>query len=241
VRPVNLLPEQHRRGPREGAMAGGAYGLIGLLAVLLVMAVAYTLASNQANSRKTEAAEARQEAARLETRAASLGEFGNFAQIKAARAASVKQLAGGRFDWERMLRELAAVLPPGGWLQEVSASVTGEVDGAAGAAAPAAPATPAASQPALSLTGCMTHQSDVAAFMVRLRKLYLVSEVQLEQSAQAQTADDQGDDVSGQATLDNCAQLFKFDLLVTFSSAAPTADEAPQGHESVPARLGGGS
>ena len=237
MKAVNLLPEQHRRGPRQGAPTGGAYVIIGALAVLLLMAVVYTFTANQANSRKSDAAAAAQEAQRLEARAKSLGSYGNFSQIKVTRTTSVKQLATSRFDWERLLRELGSVLPDGGWLKEASASVTGEPSSTSGAAAtPAAPAggtATAGAQPTLKLIGCSPSQSEVAKFMVRLRQLYLVSDVDLTQSAQG--------DSNSPPTLDNCGTYLDFDISVTFVSAAPTVDETPPGRRSVPARLGGGS
>jgi Tfp pilus assembly protein PilN len=231
VKAVNLLPEQHRRGPRQGAPTGGAYVVVGLLGVLLLMAVVYTFTANQANSRKSDAASAAQEAQRLEARAKALGSYGNFSQIKVTRTASVKQLATSRFDWERMLRELASVLPAGGWLKEASASVTGDVSSTA--SAPSSTTAGAAAQPTLKLIGCAPSQSEVAKFMVRLRQLYLVSDVNLTQSVEG--------DANSPPTLDNCGRYLEFDLSVTFISAAPTGDETPPGRKSVPARLGGGS
>jgi Tfp pilus assembly protein PilN len=232
MKAVNLLPDQHRRGPRAGAMAGGAYVVLGVLSVLLVMALVYTLTSNQANSRKSQAADARQEAEQLAAKAKSLGSYGNFSQIKATRTASVKQLASSRFDWERMLRELASVLPAGGWLKEASASVTGE-QGAETSTTASASAAASAGQPSLTLVGCTPRQSDVAKFMVRLRQLYLVSDVTLNESMRGEA--------NTPPTVENCGNYLEFNLLVTFSSAAPTADETPPGTRSVPARLGGGS
>ena len=233
---VNLLPDQHRRGSRTGGIANGAYIVVGVLAVLLVMALAYTLTSNQANSRKSDTATVKQEADRAEARSKQLDAFGSFASIKATRTASVEQLATGRFDWERFLRELAAVLPEGSWLQSVDASVTGDVSGGSGSTSTAS-STPADANapklPAAALKGCTPHQDDVADLMVRLRKLYLVSDVELKSS--------QRGDGGGLPTVDNCGRYFEFELSVTFSSAAPTGHEAPAGHDSVPARLGGGS
>jgi Tfp pilus assembly protein PilN len=232
VKAVNLLPDQHRRGPRADAPTGGAYVVVGVLAALVVMAAVYTFTSNQANSRKSDAAVAAQDAKRLEARAKSLGSYGNFSQVKVTRTASVKQLATSRFDWERLLRELASVLPTGGWLKEASASVTGDT-GTATATTATAPVAGAPTQPSLHLVGCAPSQTEVAKFMVRLRQLYLVSDVALGQSARG--------DAATAPTVDSCGRYLDFDLNVTFVSAAPTVDETPPGRRSVPARLGGGS
>jgi Tfp pilus assembly protein PilN len=236
VRPVNLLPDQRRRVAGTGP-ANGAYVVVGVLAVLLVMVLGYTLVSNQANSRKTELAKTTQEADALEAKAKTLGAFGSFAAIKEARTASVKQLATGRFDWERTLRELAAVLPRGGWVSEAAGSVTGNAGGAATPATAAPAAQGAAAKPSLNLKGCMPSQTAVASFLVRLRKLYLVEDVSLKESVTASgTAA-----TAAKATVDSCGRLYQFDIAVTFKAAAPTGKEAPRGSDAVPARLGGGS
>jgi Tfp pilus assembly protein PilN len=208
--------------------------VIGALAVLLVMAVVYTLTSNQVNSRASQAAKAKQEADSLEARANSLGAYGSFAQVKRTRTDSVKQLAAGRFDWERMMRELAAVLPEGGWVQEANASLSGGTEGqAAQSTAPA--------KPTLAIKGCLAKQSTVAAFMVRLRRLYLVEDVALNESVSKGVQGAAGDPNANKPTLDNCGRMYAFDLTVTFKAAAPTGKEAPLGRDAVPARLGGGS
>jgi Tfp pilus assembly protein PilN len=230
MRAVNLLPDAHKR-VRTAGSTGGAYVVVGVLAVLLLMAGFYTLTSNQVNSKKTQAAEASQEADQLEARALALSQFGNFAAVKRARVESVRQLAEGRFDWERMLRELSVILPEGSWLQETSASTTGQE--AAAASGDDTAAAGAVAKPSLSLVGCTRRQGEVAKFMVRLRQMYLVDDVQLNESAT--------EEGGGPPTLDNCGRFYKFDLLVTFSSAAPIGREAPEGRNSVPARLGGGS
>jgi Tfp pilus assembly protein PilN len=228
VRGVNLLPEQHRRRPAgTHAPKGSSYGVIGLLAVLLAMAAAYTLTSNQAKDRTTKAAEASQEADGYEARARALGAYGNFHETKQTRVASVRSLAKNRFDWERLLRELSALLPAGTWLQETSASVTGDLQ----TAAPTAGDAPA--QPGANLKGCAPKQSDVAKLMVRLRQVYLVDNVELKESAKGEN--------TGPASIDNCGTLLQFDVMMTFSASAPTEREAPLGQRSVPARLGGGS
>jgi Tfp pilus assembly protein PilN len=230
MRAVNLLPDHHRRGPRQGAPSGGAYAVLGVLAALLVMAVLYTLSANQANSRKTEAAEIGQKADRVEAQAAAQARFGNFAQLKQSRFASVQQLASSRFDWERLMRELSAIMPSGSWLSETSASTTGAVDGST---APTGADAAAAGKPTANLKGCTPDQGDVAKLMVRLRQVYLVQDVQLNESTRGE-----GD---AAATVTSCGPLVLFDLLVTFEAAAPTGKEAPQGRNSVPASLGGGS
>jgi Tfp pilus assembly protein PilN len=243
MKAVNLLPDARRRSARSGAVAGGAYAVIGVLAVLLVMVLAYTVTSNQASSKAAEAAAVKQQADQAEARAKSLGAFGNFTTVKNTRFASVKTLAAGRFDFERMLRELGAVFPRHGWIQDVKSSTTGTAAG--NTAAPAGKAI----KPTLELTGCLPKQHDVAALMVRLHRLYLAEDVTLKESVRSSTvpssahAGESGESASAAAkpTFDSCGSMFAFDVTVTFSSSAPTGHEAPPNHSAVPAKLGGGS
>jgi Tfp pilus assembly protein PilN len=235
MRPVNLLPEQHRIR-RPSGRAGAAYAVLGVLGVLLVFTLVYALTANQVNSKRSDAVDAKQEAERLEARSAALGPFGDFAQIKQTRMSSVRQMAAGRFDWERLMRELAYVLPAGSWLQETTASVTGDLGAAGGGGSSSAGSSSSqdtSGQPSAELAGCTPRQSDVARMMVRLREVHRVSDVQLNESSRADTGGSAGGTGSG-----DCGKLYSFDVTVTFTSDAP---EIPEGAKQVPARLGGGS
>ncbi len=224
MRPVNLLPEQHR-ARESSARAGGAYVVIGVLGALLVMAMVYALTANQVNSRKTQEAKASQEAQTLEARTAALDRFGDFSQVKQARLASVRELAGGRFDWERFMRELSLVLPRGSWIKEVNASTTGSEE--SGGQASGQPT----GQPSAKLVGCAPRQPDTAKLMVRLRRMYRVEDVTLKESAEESSG--------GAATLASCGKLYAFDLTVSFLAAPPSEGAGPS--KRVPASLGGGS
>lgn len=228
MRPVNLVPqEQRRRTPSEGS-GRGAYALVGLLVVLLGMAVAYVLTANTVTERKNETEAARAEADQLEAQAQQKGSFTDFAQIAQTRVQSVAGVAAGRFDWERLMRELSRVMPSGSWLQSASASVSGQEQGSTSGTAEAA----GSGSPSANLVGCTPEHSDVARMMVRLRQLHRVTDVELRQSTK--------DGEAGDAGLDSCGANANFDLTLTFSPTAPAA-EAPRGATRVPASLGGGS
>lgn len=230
MKAVNLIPSEQRRARPSGGGSGGAYVLLGVLGVLLVMAVAYVLTTNSINDRTTKAKEAAQEADALEAQADRLGSFTNFSQIKDQRLASVVAAAQTRFDWERLMRELARVMPKDSWLQTTQASVTGD-DAATGApATPTSVAAPAG--PSATFVGCTRNQSEVAKMMVRLRAMHRVSDVALNQSLREPGLTE--------VSLDSCGKLYKFDLTVSFEPAAPV-QEAPRGATRVPASLGGGS
>jgi Tfp pilus assembly protein PilN len=229
--------------------------VLGVLGALLVMSVVYALSLNQVNSNKTDIARAKSEIEQAKAQVAASAEFGDFHSVKETREASVKQLASGRFDFERLMRELALVLPAHTWLLDASTSTTGADSGAPGAATPPPPAAgaPAATttdsagaagtNPTLNLSGCALKQNNVAVLLVRLRKLYRAEDVDLEESAEdttdqggarAQTSSD-----SAGAGEESCgAGRFKFTVHVKFS-ASPDG-EKPHGGK-VPAKLGGGS
>jgi len=235
MRPVNLLPDQHR-----GVSGGGrgAQVLLGVLGALVLMVGVYAVFANKVNSQKTEAAQARQEAQDIGARADALGTFGDFARVKRNRLASVESLAGVRFDWERLMRELSRVVPRGSWLSTTNASVTGDLtsttasSSSSSATSSTAGTSASLGQPAANLIGCSPRQSEVAKLMVRLRHLYRATDVTLNESGrEADTA---------AASLDSCGRYVKFDVTVAFG-AAPASGEGPGDRKDVPASLGGGS
>jgi Tfp pilus assembly protein PilN len=230
MKPVNLIPQERRRLTESGR-SGSAYVVVGVLAALLLMAVAYVLSSNSVNERTTRASEARQEADALKAQTRGLEDFTDFTSIARTRLASVEAVAATRFDWERFMRELSLVMPEGSWLTTTEASVTGATDETASTSSTTtSTATPGV--PTAKLVGCTHHQEDVARMMVRLRQMYRVTDVALNESAQEQAG--------GETTIDQCGDLYKFDLSLTFSPTPPRT-EAPDGTGSVPASLGGGS
>ena len=231
MRPVNLLPQEARRRP-VGGRAGSSYVLVGVLGALLLMVLGYVVVSNQATSRDNKAAAAEAQADALEQQAASRAAFANFAQIKEQRLTSVSSVAQTRFDWERFMRELARIMPERSWIQTADASVTGDPTNTGASST----ATPGAVSPTANLVGCTPNQSDTAAMMVRLRNLYRVTDVELNESA----IEALGADAGTETTVDACGSYYKYDLTVTFSPT-PLKTEAPRGATRVPASLGGGS
>jgi len=174
MRPVNLLPPKHRPHQPTGGKSGSSYMVLGVLAIFLAAAVAYVLESNKITTAKSDIAVAEQKTAEARAKAQQMGPFANFAQIKQQRVASVKQLADGRFDWERTVRELAHVLPDDVWLQDFDASVI-----------PAAGSGPDATThagPSIRLHGCAQKQPQVAVTLVRLREMQGVHDVKLTDS-----------------------------------------------------------
>jgi hypothetical protein len=262
MRPVNLLPAGERRQTVNARrLEKSSFVVLGVLGALLVGVLFYVSTSNKINSDKSNTAKAKQRTREAEARALALGPFAQFAKVKDTRVKSVQQLAEQRFDWERLMRETALVLPSGTSIATMDASTTGEgLDSAAGPAAASSSSSGAAASPdgtagapSMNLTGCAKSQPDVATLMVRLRALHDVDDVTLadseksEPSGSSSSSSSSSASSSGGTTSDSgsggdadCKGLFKFDVTVAFK---PTAASGGQGSDlkRVPGRLGGGA
>jgi Tfp pilus assembly protein PilN len=232
VKPVNLIPQDQRRRVASEGDGKSAPIALGVLALLLALVVVYVLTSNSVTERKSDAAATSAEADQLEARAGQEASYTDFAQIAVTRTQSVADVAAKRFDWERFMRELGRVMPEGSWLQSADASVTGDPTSGASSTLPADPSAAVTIAPAANLVGCTPDQDDVANMMVRLRQLYRVDDVLLNESSLGEREEE--------ATVVNCGSLYTFNLTVNFTAIEPSK-EAPRGTRGVPASLGGGS
>jgi Tfp pilus assembly protein PilN len=257
MKAVNLLPEKHRPRQPSGGQGKGGYVVLGVLGALLVGVLVYVMTLNSINDSKSQIKKATAEAARLNEEANSLGPYGDFANIKAERVKSVMELAQGRFDYERLVRELAHVLPPDVWLTSASTSSDGSsTPSGSGATPPATPpagatgapgaAAPSPTGPTLTLQGCARDQTQVAVTIVRLRELQSATDVSLDHSTRGQngpgaTAAAAPSSSSGSSTGDtDCGTTagkpnYAFAVNVTF---APASSAQPS---VAPNRLGGGA
>jgi Tfp pilus assembly protein PilN len=244
MKAVNLLPEKHRPRQHTGGQGKGGYVVLGVLGAVLIGLLVYVLTLNSINSSKTKITEATAEAARLNDQANSLGPYGDFANIKAERVKSVMQLAEGRFDYERLVRELAHVLPPDVWLVNASASSVADGSTTPAASTPPAGTVVAPSGPTLKLQGCARDQSQVAVTLVRLRELQGATDVSLDHSTRGQdsTGSTPASAPAGGSTGGDsgCGTTggkpnYSFQANVTF---APPSGSEP---DKVPNRLGGGA
>jgi Tfp pilus assembly protein PilN len=212
--------------------------VVGLLALLLVAVAAYVMQSNKITKGENDIVTAQQKTAEARAKTQQLGPFGNFAQVKQQRVASVRQLAEGRFDWERATRELAHLLPDGVWLRDFDASV-------AGSAASAGTTEGGWSGPSIKLHGCAQKQPQVAAMLVRLRQMQGVHDVTLTDSTRGDDPEKSSTTASGDSGQgsDDCGTKhqrgnYEFNAVVEFDATQPTpASDAGE----TPVRLGGGS
>ena len=218
MRPINLLPTRYQPARASGDRPGIGYAAIGALAVLLLMVVLYVITNNGINDAKDKTAKAQAEQQAAQARIGQLQAYGDFATLKASRESAVRGVAQARFDYERLMREIALVLPHNTYLTQFNS--------AGGATATAQPATgTTATGPAITVAGCAPSHPGVATAVVRMRKLHNVQDVDLKSSQKGGATGATG---GGSCPVSWSAQL-------TF---AP--ETAPTVSEPVPARLGGG-
>jgi Tfp pilus assembly protein PilN len=221
VRPVNLLPSRYRPARASGDRPGVGYAALGVLAVLLVMVLLYVVTNNGINDAKSKTADAQAQQAAAQAKIGQLQGYGDFATVKAARQAAVQGVALSRFDYERLMREMALVLPHNTYLTQFAASPAGGTSTTT--TTPAAPTT--ATGPSVALSGCAPSHPAVATAIVRLRKLHEVQDVSLVSSTKA----------AGATATAGSACPVTWSATLSFSP-----ETVPPASATVPARLGGG-
>jgi Tfp pilus assembly protein PilN len=237
VRPVNLIPPDARRGDRAAIRAGSAsYVVIAGLGIALLAAIALTFTSKQVSDRKQQVANLQQEEQQATAHAQSLKSFTDFRAVQESRAATVTSLAQSRFDWQRVLNELARVLPTDVWLTQLAGTVSPgvSVDGGVDVAMRAE-----ASGPALSMVGCASSQDAVAGFVSDLEDIDGVTRVGVQSSerndeaagtgASGATATTSGSASGGSQDCRTRDFITQFEVVAAFDAvpAPATATAAP--------------
>jgi Tfp pilus assembly protein PilN len=222
MRAINLLPPRYQPARASGDRPGIGYAAIGGLAVVLIMVLLYVVTKNGINDAHDKTAKAQVEQQAAEAKISQLQAFGDFASLKNARESAVKNVAALRFDYERLMREIALVLPHNTYLTQFTAGSGGTAAAAATATSGAATAT----GPTLTVSGCAPSHPGVATAIVRLRKLHNVTDVNLQNSTKAGG--------SGTTSTGGSCRVTWAATLTFQPETAPTVQKV------VPARLGGG-
>lgn len=226
MRPVNLIPPEDRRGESAPTRAGGlAYLVVGVLSVILAAVIATSLFSKRVDDRTGEAAALEAEAQETEARASSLAGFVTFQQIHDARVATVDSLARSRFDWERVMRELAIVMPRHIWLTNLTGTVAPDVQVESAAGVQLRSSVPG---PAIELVGCGRSHRDVARLIAALEDIDGVTRVTANRSEKQDTASTSTEESGENSTTDECRtrmSIPKFEVVAAFDavSAVPSA------------------
>ena len=243
MRPVNLIPPDERRGDSAPLRTGSMiYVLVAGLAALLLGVVAVALTSNQIKDRESQKANLQQELDSQTARANSLAAFANFGAVQAQRSATVVSLAQSRFDWQRVLQELALVLPSDVHLSTLKGTVSPDVTVEGGADVTLRSNIEG---PALEISGCAPGQDSVAKFVSDLEDIDGVTRVGLDSSQI--DAEGAGPAASSSGSGDTACvagpRTANFKIVVAFDQVPtpPTATTAPSVPSSVPSSAAPGS
>jgi Tfp pilus assembly protein PilN len=232
MRPVNLIPAEERPGGRR-PMRGGplAYIIVGALAAAVIGVAVLAVTSNQISDSKAEIATLENEKSAVEARAQALDAYTQFHSLREQRLATVTSLADSRFDWQRVMRELAIVLPGDVWLTTLSgtASPSSAVDGAGGGTMRSS-----IPGPALELNGCATSQDAVAGFVQALKQIDGVTRVGVESSKLGEESEGGGASSGGGQSCQTRSFIAQFQMVVAFDAAPVPSEEGSEG-EAAPA------
>jgi Tfp pilus assembly protein PilN len=231
MRPVNLIPAEERTGERR-PMRGGplAYIVVGALVAAVLGVALLAITNNQIADSKAEIVRLEDEKAGAEARAQALSAYTAFHSLRQQRVATVTSLADSRFDWERVMRELALVLPDNVWLTNLSGTAS---PGVSVEGATTTSLREAVKGPALAMTGCASSQEAVAGFVQALKEIDGVTRVGLPSSALG-TAEGAGAGSAAAGTCQTRDFIVQFQIVIAFD-AAPVAATSSEGEEVIPA------
>jgi Tfp pilus assembly protein PilN len=231
MRPVNLIPSEERPGSQRPLRGGPiAYVIVGALAALLIGVIVLVLTGNQISEREAEVKTLQAETQAAEAKAQKLTAYTQFHSVREQRVATVTSLADSRFDWERVMRELALVIPGNVWLTNLAGTVTPQVTPNG---APAIALRETVPGPALEIVGCGRDQNAVAGFIQALKQIDGVTRV----GVQSSNLGFQSGSESSSATTSTCQThkyLALFQVVVAFD-AAPIPEVATAEGGEVPA------
>jgi Tfp pilus assembly protein PilN len=209
-------------------MRGGplAYVIVGALAAAVIGVTVLAVTGNQISESKAEIAQLKSETAAVEARAQSLAAYTQFHSASEQRSATIASLANSRFDWQRVMRELALVLPADVWLTNLTgtASPNVSVDGAGSIALRST-----IPGPALELTGCASSQGTVARFVQALKEIDGVTRVGIQTSSI-----EESNNGSGSSTCKSNSPAAQFQIVVAFDAAPVIVEEEGEGAVAAP-------
>jgi Tfp pilus assembly protein PilN len=232
VRPVNLIPKEERRGHLAPLRSGPlAYIVLGALVAALAGAILLVVTGNEISQSKAELARVEAQTAAAKAKAAELAPYIAFHQIEQQRTETISNLADSRFDWERVMRQLALILPRDVWLTSLTGTATPEVSVNGGGGIAMRQSIPG---PALEMVGCAAGQEGVAKFVAELKDIDGVTRVGL-QSSELPIGEGSGGGESTGAS-GNCQVsplIAEFRLVVAFDAAPIPIVGSDEGAEEV--------
>jgi len=219
MRPVNLIPPEDRRGEQAPLRTGAlVYLVVGAFVAVLIGVTSLVLVGNTIDERKVELSQLEREDAEAVEEAQRLAPYVQFQRFSEQRVLTVTSLADSRFDWERVMRELALILPSNVWLVKLEGSAApGAGGGEGGKLRGSIPG------PALQLKGCAAGQERVAEFVTALKDIDGVTRVAVEDSELPDKKP------AGESKGDECRTrdfIAKFEISVAFDAAPVAAAES---------------
>ncbi|HKT84400.1 MAG TPA: PilN domain-containing protein [Solirubrobacterales bacterium] len=228
MRPINLIPPEERRGEQAQLRTGPLmYIVLGALALVLIGVALLVTTDNRISDGKAEVATLKREDAVAGAKAKRLAAFTQFNILAEQRIATVRSLADSRFDWERVMRELALVLPSNVWLTNLTASATPSsvVSGGEGGASGLRGGT---AGPALELTGCAKGQEGVAGFVTALEDIDGVTRVGVQSSELGSKGNEAGSGEGGGGDCRTRPSIAQFSLVIAFDAAPVPPEEGAE-------------
>jgi Tfp pilus assembly protein PilN len=182
MRPVNLIPPDERRGEQAPLRSGVlVYLVVGACVAVLVAVTSLVLIGNKVADRKVDVVQLRHEDAAAQRKAQRLASYTQFRTLSEQRVQTVQSLADSRFDWERVMREMALVLPHDVWLINLTATAAAGVT-VEGSSSGTSDLRSQAAGPALEIKGCAVGQEAVAGFVSVLKDIDGVTRVGMKSS-----------------------------------------------------------
>lgn len=181
MRAFNLLPRDEVRAVKEGASSPLPQVLVALAGVLVFAALAalYLMAGTDVTAKKGQVEDLRAELAAYQATAQKPSLDDKSAALAAEQVGRTNALAtalGKRLAWDRLLREIALVIP-----DEVSVS---QIQGSSPAAATTASAD-GLTVTNLTIIGTTADQASVAEFMARLSVIRQLVAVRLKEAGES--------------------------------------------------------
>jgi Tfp pilus assembly protein PilN len=230
MRPVNLIPLEERHGQMAPLRTGAlAYVIVAVLAVALAGVTAVVITGNKISDRKADVASLKSKVAVAKAEADRLSAYTDFAAMQQARQDTVTSLATSRFDWERVLRELAIVIPDDVWMTSVTAAASSDPASSSTSSSTGSSATAEITGPSLDIQGCAAGHEAVAKFLASLREVDGVTRVSVMSSDRPEADGSTTSSTSSSASQDSgvsCATrdfISTFEVVAAFDAAQPVA------------------
>ena len=185
MRAVNLLPRDVEGQRSEGGRLPILVVAGGVAAVTAAMVVLFMGASGSVSDGRSQLESVEASIAKIPTGDDPAVAPGTIAQERSDRVTALAAALTTRVPVDRLLRELAYVLPEDAWLTGLTASAPVGVEGVA---PPGSPAPASSATPGITIQGATYSHQSVARVLARLGALPTLTNVRLSASARVEPA-----------------------------------------------------